>query len=95
MPTFELEDMMVHPIGDKFTIGMDSGSVVQLIDSVGRAILLHQRYIHLATKMKLEIRRAEDVDDTFVYLTKLKPKSRNGDLDPMYIPIACISTMID
>lgn len=95
MPTFELEDMMLHPIGDKFIVGMDSGSVVQLIDSVGRSILLHQRYVHLAIKMKLEIRRAEDVDDSFVYLTKLKPKSRTTDLDPMYIPIACVSTMID
>ena len=95
MPTFELEDMMIHPIGDKFTVEMDSGSVVRLIDSVGRAVFLHQRYVHLATKMRLEIRRAEDVDDAFVYLTKLKPNSRNNDLDPAYIPIACISTMID
>ncbi len=95
IPTFELENMMSHPVGDKFTIEMDSGNIVRLLDSVGRCIFLHQRYVHLATKMRLEIRRAEDVDDVFVYLTKLKPKSRSNDLDPNHIPIACVSTMID
>ncbi len=88
LPTFELEDLMTLPVGEKYTIDAVAGDVVRLVGSK-EAIFLRQKYVNIATKLKLEI-RAAGKDGKYVYLTKNKPKSPN---DPMPIIIACVVTI--
>ncbi len=88
MPTFDLEDILTLPVGEKLNIEMETGGVVKLSHKRSQ-VFLHQRFINIARKMKLDIRLAGN-QERFVYLTKLKPKS---PLDPMHVVIACVATM--
>jgi len=93
LPTFDREDILTQRVGDKFKVDMETGGIVRLScpGDKPRMIFLHQRFVNIARKMKLDIRVAGDPED-FVYLTKLKPKS---PADPMHVVIACVATMTD
>lgn len=88
LPTFELEDIMTLPIGDKYTIDATAGDVVRLTGHKG-SIFIRSKYVNIATRLKLDIRMAGK-DGNYVYLTKNKPKSPN---DPTPIVIACVVTL--
>jgi hypothetical protein len=90
MPTFDLEDILTLPVGEKFDIEMETGGLVRLSQD-DHQVFLHQRFINIARKMKLDIRVAGE-QEQFVYLTRLKPKSPS---DPMHVVIACVATMDD
>lgn len=88
LPTFELEALMTCPVGGLYKVGMCSGDIVRL--SLGdKVVLLRQKYVSVAAKMKLEIREAGDRSD-IVYLTRNKPKSKS---DPQPFVIACASVI--
>jgi hypothetical protein len=94
LPTFDLEDILTQPVGEKFKVDMETGAAVRLShqgEDVQRVVFLHQKFAGIARRMKLDIRQAGKQDD-FVYLTKLKPKS---PADPMHVVIACVATMTD
>ena len=88
LPTFELESMMTCPIGECYKVDTCGGDIVRLILGA-RAVFIRQKYVNLATKMKLEIRSVCDRTD-LVYLTRNKPKSKS---DPQPFVIACCSTL--
>jgi hypothetical protein len=88
MPTFDIEDIMTMPVGEKFKPDMEADGAVKLIcGSV--SIFLHSKFVNIARRLKLDIRVAGQSEE-FVYLTKLKPKS---PADPTHIVIACVATM--
>jgi hypothetical protein len=89
IPTFDIEDILTHPIGKKLKIDVETGETVQLSCSNESPIYLHPRFINISKRMKLDIRQAGEQQD-YVYLTKLKPKSPS---DPMHIVIACVATI--
>lgn len=94
LPTFDLEDILTQPVGEKFKVDMETGGAVRLscqCDEKQHVVFLHQRFANIARRMKLDIRRAGK-QEQFVYLTKLKPKS---PADPMHVVIACVATMND
>jgi ligand-binding SRPBCC domain-containing protein len=88
LPTFELETFMTQPVGELFSINNAIDNIVRLT-SPAQTILLQQKYVTVATKMRLDIREAGNRSD-IVYLTRNKPKSKN---DPMPIVIAGVSTV--
>lgn len=88
LPTFELEDIMSLPVGEKYVVGACAGDVAQLIGQ-NFTVLVKQRYVNIAERMRLDIREAGS-RDSIVYLTRNKPKART-DLVP--IVIACAVTM--
>jgi hypothetical protein len=88
LPTFELEDLMTQPVGQKYTIDAIAGDIVRLSGENG-SIFLKQKYVNIANRLKLEIRGVGDKDD-YVYFTHNKPKSPNN---PMPIVIACVVTI--
>lgn len=93
VPTFDLEHLMSHLVGNSFSIDTSGGGISRLYDVEDHIVFLQQKYVALSVKMQLEIRRAEGSNDAFVYLTKLKPNSRGKDIDPYHVPIACITTL--
>jgi hypothetical protein len=88
LPTFELEALMTCPIGEPYKVDICGGDIARLIGTKG-TVIIRQKYVNVAAKMKLEIREAGDRLD-IVYLTRNKPKSKR---DPMPFVIACCSTM--
>jgi hypothetical protein len=88
LPTFELTEFMTQPIGERYGVDTSAGDLVRLT-SPTRTVLIRQKYVTVAAKMKLEIREAGKETDT-VYLTRNKPKSKS---DPMPVVIACASTI--
>jgi hypothetical protein len=90
LPTFELEDFMTQPVGDKFTVNSGGGDIVKLVSS-NKELFIRAKYVTMAIRMKLDIREAQ-TNDSFVYLTKNKPKATS---DPMPIVIACATVLND
>jgi len=90
LPTFDLEDIMTLPVGDKFDIELEIDGIAKLTCNKHQAFI-QQRFINIARKMKLDIRVAGK-QEHFVYLTKQKPKS---PLNTVHVVIACLATMTD
>lgn len=88
LPTFDLEDVMTLPVGDKLRPDTEANGAVKLVCET-TAIFLHSKFVNIAHKMKLDIRLAGQSDE-FVYLTKLKPKS---PVDPTHVVMACVAAM--
>lgn len=88
LPTFELEALMTCAVGEPYKVDICGGDIARLIGTKG-TVIIRQKYVNVAAKMKLEIREAGDRLD-IVYLTRNKPKSKR---DPMPFVIACCSTM--
>jgi hypothetical protein len=88
LPTFELADIMTLSVGDKYTIDATAGDVVRLVGK-HKSVCLKQRYVQLATRLKLEIRAAGESDE-YVYLTRNKSRSASS---PLSIVIACVVTI--
>lgn len=88
LPTFELEDIMSLPVGACYVIDRTVGDIV-CMRSPTQKVFLRQKYVSIASRMKLDIREAGD-SDLYVYLTRNKPKAPN---DPMPIVIACAVTI--
>ena len=88
LPTFELEALMTCPVGDHFIVDTSSGDLAMLTGA-GRTICVRQKYLNIASKMKLDVREAVG-NPSIVYLTRNKPKSKS---DPMPIVIACASVL--
>lgn len=88
LPTFELEALMTCPVGEPYQVDTCGGDLVRL--TLGKkVVLLRQKYVSVAVKMKLEIREAVG-NNTVVYLTRNKPKSKS---DPQPFVIACASVI--
>jgi hypothetical protein len=82
LPTFELEDLMSQPVGDKFTVGAISGDIVRL----GQSTFIRSKYLDAANRLKLDIRECGEANE-YVYLTRSKPR------DPEPMVFACVATI--
>lgn len=90
LPTFELEDLMTHPIGGVLAFDLDLGGLIKLLQPPRKYVYLQQSYYSIAQKLKLEIRQALDSEDNFVYL--VKSRYQEGK-EPSHNIVACVATM--